>query len=91
METKFLLCCPLASSEHVCVESHGAVQADGVILSQVIILFFLLVFSYKLRLMRRVLYLQHVLVFKVNRQISNLLLKPSHLFLSLLLHMGKGA
>lgn len=49
METKCLLCfppccCPLASFEHVFRESHGAVQADGVIPSQVIILLFPLFF-----------------------------------------------
>lgn len=41
--------------------------------------------------MRRLFYLQHILFFEVNKQMSNLFLKTSHLFLSLLLHMGRAA
>lgn len=67
METKSLLdcptcCCLLASFEHVCVESHGAVQADGMILSQVIV-YFCFVFSYRLRELQEVYFTSNMFWF----------------------------
>lgn len=82
----------LLSTDIICVyeESQGCTGRGHDTLTGYSLIF-PVVFPYRLRIMRRVFYLQHVLFFKVNKQMSNMFLKTSYLFLSLLPLMGKGA
>lgn len=69
----------------MCLDSHGAVQSDGMILLQLLSYFSLFLGNTK-----RIFSLQHSHFFKVNKQVSNLFLENSCLLPSLPLHMGKG-